>query len=219
MGEEINLLKNYPKTKRDTSQRSQNKTEEDRSIARKFGREFFDGDRKHGYGGFSYNPRFWEPVIPDFINYYQLNANSKILDIGCAKGFMLYDFVKMLKGAEFNGVDVSEYAIQNCLEEVKDFVSVGNVKDLPFPDNTFDLVICINTIHNLELPELKVGLDEISRVSRKNSFITVDAYTNEEEKKRMFDWNLTAKTILSTNEWKELFKNCNYEGDYFWFIP
>ena len=112
MGEEINLLKNYPKTKRDTSQRSQNKTEEDRSIARKFGREFFDGDRRHGYGGFSYNPRFWEPVIPDFINYYQLNANSKILDIGCAKGFMLYDFAKMLKGADFNGVDVSEYAIR-----------------------------------------------------------------------------------------------------------
>ena len=219
MGKEIDLLNKYPKANRNFEERANSKTLEERSIARLFGKEFFDGDRRHGYGGFSYNPRFWEPVIPDFINYYQLNANSKILDIGCAKGFMLYDFMRMLKEAEFNGVDVSEYAIQNCLEEVKDFVSVANVKDLPFPDNTFDLVICINTIHNLDLPELKIGLNEISRVSKKNSFITVDAYTNEEEKKRMFEWNLTAKTILSTNEWKELFKNCNYEGDYFWFIP
>ena len=86
MGQEIDLLKNYPKTKRDTSQRSENKTEEDRFVARKFGKEFFDGDRKHGYGGFSYNSKFWEPVVPDFINFYGLDENSKVLDIGSGAG-------------------------------------------------------------------------------------------------------------------------------------
>ncbi len=219
MGQEIDLLKNYPKTKRDTSQRSENKTEEDRFIARKFGKEFFDGDRKHGYGGFTYNSKFWEPVVPDFIDFYDLNENSKVLDVGCAKGFMLYDFTRALKGAECKGVDVSEYAIQNCLQDVRNFVTVGDVRKLPFPDNYFDLVICINTIHNLDLADLKTGLSEINRVSKKNSFLTVDAYTDEIEKKRMFEWNLTAKTILSTNEWKKLFRECNYQGDYFWFIP
>ena len=96
MGREIDLLINYPKTKRDPLKRALEKTEQDRKIARKFGKEFFDGERKHGYGGFSYNPRFWQPVIPTFKQYWNLNYNSKILDVGCGKGFMLYDLIKAI---------------------------------------------------------------------------------------------------------------------------
>lgn len=219
MKKEIDLLKNYPKTKRNIQERGDIKTEEDRCIARKFGREFFDGDRRHGYGGFSYHPRFWQPVIPNFQKEYNLTAASSILDVGCAKGFMLYDFQKLIPGIKIEGVDISSYAIENAKEEVKDFIKVADAKSLPYADRSFDLVISINTIHNLDLEELKGALKEIERVSRKHRFITVDAYRSKEERERMLAWNLTAKTILSVDEWKALFEEVGYSGDYFWFIP
>tara|TARA_B100000700_G_C14879146_1_gene777186 strand:+ start:85 stop:774 length:690 start_codon:yes stop_codon:yes gene_type:complete len=219
MGKEVNLLAKYPKSKRNIFERQSEKTEEDRRIARKFGKDFFDGDRKHGYGGFSYNPKFWQPVIPDFQKYWNLNTKSSILDVGCGKGFMLYDIFKLIPGVNIKGVDISEYAINNCLPEMKKFLQVSDATKLPFPDNSFDVVISINTIHNLERTECSVALKEISRVSKKFSFITVDAYRNEEEKKRMLAWNLTAKTIMSVDEWKSFFNESGYNGDYYWFIP
>lgn len=216
---EIDLLENYPKAKRNVKERGATKTEEDRAIARKFGKEFFDGDRKTGYGGFSYHPRFWQPVVPTFQKHYQLNEHSSVLDVGCAKGFMLHDFCELIPGITVKGVDVSSYAIENAMEDVKPHVSVADARELPFEDNSFDLVISINTIHNLEKEDLIIALKEIQRVSRKHGFITVDAYRNEEEKELMYAWNLTAKTILSVAEWKQLFAEAGYTGDYFWFIP
>lgn len=219
MGKEIDLLKNYPKTKRDPLKRAQEKTEKDREIARKFGKEFFDGERKHGYGGFSYNPRFWEPVIPTFKEYWNLNSTSSVLDIGCGKGFMLYDLKRSIPDIKIKGIDVSEYAIKNSMKEVKQDLLVADARKLPFLDNSFDVVISINTIHNLELEDCGTALREIQRVSKKNSFITVDAYRNEEEKELMYAWNLTAKTIMSVDEWIKFFAKNGYTGDYFWFIP
>ena len=219
MGKEIDLLINYPRTKRDVKQRGAEKTEEDRKIARQFGKDFFDGERRHGYGGFQYNPRFWQPVVPTFQQHYGLNASHRLLDVGCAKGFMLHDFQTLIPGITVQGVDVSEYAIEQALESVSSMVQVADARELPFPDNSFDLVISINTIHNLEREELIQALREIERVSSKNAFITVDAYRNNEEKEAMFAWNLTAKTILSVPDWIELFKEAGYTGDYFWFVP
>ena len=219
MEQEIDLLKYYPKTKRNVIDRGAFKTEEDRKIARKFGKEFFDGDRKNGYGGFSYNPRFWQPVLPTFKKQYDLKKESSVLDVGCAKGFMLYDMMKMIDGIKIQGIDISDYAINNSLNEVKNYLSVANALDLPFEENSFDLVISITTIHNLDRDGCIQALKEIERVSRKNSFITVDAYCNEEEKKLMYDWNLTAKTILHEDEWKVLFYEAGYTGDYYWFKP
>ena len=219
MGKEIDLLKNYPKSNRDTSKRAELKTEEDRIIARKFDKDFFDGERKHGYGGFSYNKKFWGPVVPTFIKYWNLNRDSSILDIGCGKGFMLYDLSLAVPGLKLAGIDISDYAIKNSKPEVKEFLQVGNAINLPYKDKSFDIVISINTIHNLEKDECAQALREITRVSKKNSFITVDAYRSEEEKKKMHEWNLTAKTILSVNDWKLFFKENNYNGDYYWFIP
>ena len=206
MGKEIDLLKNYPKSNRDTSKRAELKTEEDRKIARKFDKDFFDGERKHGYGGFNYNKKFWGPVVPTFIKYWNLNRDSSILDIGCGKGFMLYDLSLALPGLKLAGIDISDYAIKNSKPEVKEFLQVGNAINLPYKDKSFDIVISINTIHNLEKDECAQALREITRVSKKNSFITVDAYRSEEEKKKMHEWNLTAKTILSVNDWKLFFK-------------
>ena len=219
MGNEIDLLKNYPKTKRDTLERAKTKTQQDREIARKFGKEFFDGDRKHGYGGFNYNPKFWQPVIPTFVDYWKLNSKSSVLDVGCAKGFMLYDIKKLIPGIKVSGIDISHYAVNSADEKISKFLQVGNAKSLPYDDNSFDVVISINTIHNLDKDECGMAIREISRVSKINSFITVDAFRTEEEKRRMFEWNLTAKTILSVDEWKKFFKENNYTGDYFWFIP
>lgn len=216
---EIDLMLNYPKSKRNVNDRAHTKTEEDRKLARKFGKDFFDGDRKNGYGGFSYSSRFWQPVIPTFKNHWNLDNKSSVLDVGCAKGFMMYDFTQIIPGITVKGIDISDYAIDNAIEEMKPHVKVGNATNLPFEDNSFDIVISITTIHNLDKDEIAVALSEIERVSSKGSFITVDAYSNEEEKERMYNWNLTAKTIMSVEDWKSFFKEVGYTGDYYWFIP
>ncbi len=219
MGQEIDLLVNYPKTKRNLDERVASKTEADRAVARQFGQDFFDGDRRHGYGGFNYLPRFWQPVIPTLREYWQLSAGSSVLDVGCGKGFMLHDLAELIPGITVKGIDISQYAIENAIEDMKPHVQVANATRLPFPDNSFDVVISINTVHNLEREECGKALREIERVSRGSSFITVDAYRNDEEKERMYAWNLTAKTIMSVDEWISFFKEVGYTGDYFWFIP
>ena len=219
MGKEVDLLVNYPKANRNVKARGLEKTEKDREIARKFGKEFFDGDRSHGYGGFSYNPKFWSPVVPTLKKYFSLSSNTSLLDVGCAKGFMLNDIAKAIEGISLKGIDISEYAIANSIEGMRQDLVVANAKDLPFDDNSFDVVISINTVHNLEKDDLTLALQEIERVSKDKSFITVDAYNSEDEKERMYAWNLTAKTIMSVDEWVSFFNDVGYTGDYYWFIP
>jgi len=219
MGREIDLMANYPKAKRNLEQRAAEKTDEERSIARQFGKDFFDGDRCYGYGGYSYHSRFWEPVVPTFNEFYNLTSDSKVLDVGCGKGFMLYDFMRLIPGITVAGIDISEYAIANAKDEVKPFVKVGDARELAFEDDSFDLVISITTVHNLEREDCKKSLRELERVSANGKFITVDAYFNDDEKKRMDMWNLTALTYMHTDEWKEFFKEAGYTGDFHWFIP
>ena len=219
MGQEIDLLENYPRTKRNVEERGETKTEDVRRVARQFGQEFFDGDRQYGYGGFKYFSRFWQPVIPTFQKHFDLTSSSSLLDVGCAKGFMLYDLEQLIPGISVSGVDVSDYAIEHAMEDVQSNVQVADARNLPFADNSFDIVISINTIHNLERDDCAKALREIERVSRKGSFITVDAYRDDEEKERMFAWNLTAKTIMSVDEWVAFFDEVGYTGDYFWFMP
>lgn len=212
------LMRSYPKIKRDTNSRSKEINEKIRNIARKFDKSFFDGDRLYGYGGYKYDGR-WKPVVKDFISFYKLNNNSSILDIGAGKGFMMRDFKEALPDADVRGIDISEYAVSNCEEIIKNSIFVGNAKKLEFNDNEFDLVISINTIHNLDIDDLKISLMEIKRVSKKNIFLVLDSWRTDEEKKRIYEWNLTAKTILSEIEWIKLFKEINFECDYDWFIP
>ena len=219
MGKEIDLMTNYPKSKRNLDERKAAKDPAAVAVARQFGKDFFDGDRLYGYGGFQYNPRFWEPVVPTFQSYYGLTSSSKVLDVGCAKGFMLYDFSRVIPGITVAGLDISEYAIENATEEIKPFLKVGNAVDLPYDDKSFDLVISINTVHNLDKKDCQKALKEIERVSRNVKFITVDAYHNDEEKRRMDMWNLTALTYMSVPEWKIFFNETGYTGDYYWFIP
>lgn len=218
-GQEINLLRHYPKSKRDTKGRARVITEEDREIARQYGKDFFDGARTYGYGGFSYMPRFWQPVVPDLQAHFGLTDKSTLLDVGCAKGFMLYDLQQHITGITLTGLDISEYAIENAKEEVKDLLQIGDAKALPFDDNSFDVVMSVNTIHNLDQAECGQAVKELERVSRGKSFLTVDAYRNDEEKERMLEWALTAKTIMHVDDWTQFFADHGYTGDFYWFIP
>jgi ubiquinone/menaquinone biosynthesis C-methylase UbiE len=219
MGREIDLLANYPKAKRDLAGRVEAKTEEVRAVARQFGKDFFDGAREYGYGGFGYHPRFWQPVVPTFREHFGLQAGSTLLDVGCAKGFMMHDLSELIPGIQVQGVDLSPYAIEQVIPGMADRVQVANATGLPFADDSFDVVISINTIHNLEPDACRQALAEIERVSRGKSFLTVDAWRTEEERERMYAWNLTAKTIMSVDQWVAFFAEAGYTGDYYWFIP
>lgn len=213
---EINLLDLYPRTKRPIAERAKS-SDEDKAIARQFGKEFFDGERRQGYGGFRYDGR-WKPVVKRLADYYGLTDQDSILDVGCAKGFTLHDFREHLPGTRVAGIDISSYAISCAMESVKPYVFVANASHIPFPDRSFDLVFSINTVHNLGESLCRRALREIERVSRKHKFVVVDSYRNPEEKERMEQWNLTARTYFDTQTWKRFFKEAGYTGDFYWFI-
>jgi len=214
---EINLINTHPATKRDYDKRAAEKTPEIIRLAKQFGRDFFDGDRKCGYGGYKYDGR-WKAVVERLRQYYKLPDNPAILDIGCGKGFMLHDFKEIMPGCSVAGIDVSEYAIENSMPTVKQFLKVASAEKLPYPDKSFDLVISINSIHNLPLEACKTALVEIERVSRGGSFITVDAWRNEQEHEDLLKWVLTAETYMHVDDWKKLFDQIGFSGDYYWFI-
>lgn len=215
---EINLLDRLPDVKRDPRARAATKTDEDRRIAKQFGRDFFDGERRHGYGGFRYDGR-WLPVARRFVEHYRLEPSAAILDVGAAKGFLMHDFLQILPQAEIRGLDVSQYAKENAHGRMGELIDLGSAEKLPFPDRSFDLVVSINSIHNLKLSELKQALREIERVSRAHKFISVDAWRTEEEKQRLMDWILTAETYMHVDDWHRLFAEVGYTGDVWWFIP
>jgi ubiquinone/menaquinone biosynthesis C-methylase UbiE len=215
---EINLLDRYPRSKRVVADRGPAITDEVRAIARQYGRDYFDGDRRYGYGGYSYHPRFWQDTVRRIRDYYQLPADAHLLDIGCAKGFMLHDFQELMPQATVAGLDISAYAIENALPSMKAFVRVGNAKELPYANGSFDLVLALNTLHNLPLQECKQAVREVARVSRRHAFIVVDAWRTDEQRERMRQWVVTAHTVMHVDDWTKLFAEAGYTGDYYWFI-
>ncbi len=218
MGKEINLLKYYPRSKRPIEERGELISEKDRAIARKFDIEYFDGDRLTGYGGYKYNPKFWKKTVDYIISYYSLNENSKILDVGCAKGFMMHDLSIALPNSEIKGIDVSKYAKDNAIDTQKNNITLANANSIPFEDNYFDLVIAINTIHNLPKIDCKQALREISRVTKKDAFVMNDAWRDDNGREAMLKWNLTALTYMHCDDWLKLFEEVGYKGDYYWFF-
>jgi ubiquinone/menaquinone biosynthesis C-methylase UbiE len=215
---EINLMDQYPRTNRPIEERGRLVTAEHRRVARQFGQEYFDGDRLHGYGGYSYHPRFWQATVRRFRDYYRLADDAHILDVGCAKGFMLHDFKELLPHATVAGLDISRYALDHAMHSVRPYLQLGSADKLPFKDKSFDLVLSINTIHNLPLWECKKALREIERVSRGKSFLVVDAWRSEEERQRLEKWVLTCVSAMHTEDWKKLMAEVGYRGDYYWFI-
>lgn len=181
--------------------------------AKKWGYDYWDGDRRIGYGGMHYDGR-WKKVAQAMVDHYNLKPGARILDVGCGKAFLLYDFTQVLPDCEVVGLDISDYAIENAKEEVKGQLQVGCADILPFEDDFFDLVISINTLHNLQCHELDAALREMERVGKKDKFICVESYRNEEEKVNLLYWQLTCEAFNSPNEWKWWFEQTGYTGDY-----
>ena len=203
----------HKKTKRDYLARvNEFPKAEAAKLAKQFARDYWDGDRKVGYGGMRYDGR-WRVVADAMAKHYGLKAGDKILDVGCGKGILLYDFTQAVPGIEVCGLDISSYAIENAKEEVKPFLQVGHAKRLPFADQSFDLVISINTLHNLYCYDLDSALRELERVGKKK-YLVVESYRNEEEKANLLYWQLTCEAFCTPEEWAWWFKQTRYTGDY-----
>jgi SAM-dependent methyltransferase len=215
---EIDLLDSYPKVKRDIDSRAA-AVEEQREVAKRFGREYFDGDRTQGYGGYRYDGR-WVRVAERFHDEYGISAGMKILDVGSGKGFLLHDFRQVIPGVEVFGLDISEYGILNSMEDVRSRIVQGTAASLPFPDAAFDIVTCINTIHNLPLDLCEQAVREIERVKRPGgrSYIQVDSWLTEEQHQKFERWQLTAQTYFEPERWRQLFAEAGYSGDFYWTL-
>ena len=183
-------------------------------LAKKWDFDYWDGDRRINYGGYKYMEGRWEKVAKLMIDHYGLKAGDKILDIGCGKGFLLYDFTKILPGIEIYGIDVSKYALENSKEEIKDKLIYGNATSLPYEDNYFDFVFSLNTFHNLECYDLFDALKEMERVGKNNKYICVEAYRNEVEKMNLLYWQVTCEAFNTPKEWEWWFKHTGYTGDH-----
>jgi len=211
----LNFITEYHlSTNRNYFERMANEKVECMKVARKFEQEFWDGQRKFGYGGYKYIQGLLRPLAEKIINYYNLSNSSKILEVGCGKGFLLFEIIKILPKIDIVGFDISDYAIKNSKEEIRDKLFVHRAeKTYPFKDNSFDLVICINTLHNLQIHKLEKSFIEINRVAKKK-FIVVESYRNEQELFNLQCWALTAEAFFGKEEWQWLFKNFGYNGDY-----
>lgn len=214
---QINLLRSLPSVKRNIESRQSTKTDELVAESKKFGHMYFDGPRSYGYGGYKYDGR-WLPVACDIIDHYQLKPGMRVLDVGCAKGFLVKDLMTSCPGLNVFGLDISEYALKHCEREVIGQLHLGNAISLPFPDDSFDLVISINTLHNLNKEVVIEALHEIQRVSRKDCFVQVDAYETPAQKELFEAWVLTAVYHDYPSGWLALFEEAGYKGDYNWTI-
>ncbi len=181
--------------------------------AKLFGQEYWDGDRKYGYGGYRYDGR-WRPIAERMAKHYRLKGGERVLDVGCGKAFLLYELSQVVDGLEVVGIDISGYAIENAKEEVRPQLKVANATDLPFESDSFDLVYSLNTLHNLYCYDLKTALQEMERVSRRDKYLVVESYRNEEEKVNLLYWQLTCESFYTPQEWQWLFEQYGYSGDH-----
>jgi ubiquinone/menaquinone biosynthesis C-methylase UbiE len=183
-------------------------------LAKQWGHDYWDGDRRINYGGYRYMPGRWEKVARAMADHYGLKAGDRILDIGCGKGFLLYDFTQVVPGIEVHGIDISDYALANAKEEVRDRLQRGNATALPFPDRHFDYVFSITTLHNLHCYDLDKALREMQRVGRERRYLCVESYRNEREKANLLYWQVTCEAFNTPQEWQWWYELTGYTGDY-----
>ena len=182
-------------------------------IAKQWGHDYWDGDRTTGYGGMKYDGR-WRPVAEKMVAHYGIKPGHRILDVGCGKGFLLYEFTQAVPGVDVTGLDISDYAIENAKKEVKPDLKQGHARELPFEDNSFDFVVSITTLHNLYLFDLMESLREIERVGCGGKYVVVESYRNEREKMNLLYWQLTCECFFAPQEWQWIYEEAGYSGDY-----
>ena len=213
---EINLLASYPRAKRNLTARKLGQAE-NRIIARQFGREYFDGLREQGYGGYCYDGR-WLPIARDIASHFRLKRGDRVLDIGCAKGFLMRDLTEVVPGLEVWGLEISQYAIDSCHPDARGRMVRGTAQKLPFASASMTAALCINVVHNLGREACVEAVREIERVAPGRGYIQVDAYRNDDERDAFLDWVLTAETLGKPAMWHDLFERAGYTGDYYWTI-
>ncbi|MBI2890674.1 MAG: class I SAM-dependent methyltransferase [Nitrospirae bacterium] len=201
-------------TKRDYVQRVvEHDKAECAEVAIKFGREYWDGDRRFGYGGYKYDGR-WRAVAEAMASHYALKPGSTILDVGCGRGFLLYDLSQVVPGSRVAGIDISLYGIETAKPELRGRLAEATAARLPFKDRSFDFVVTVNALHNLHNYDLWRALGEIERVGRGAKHIIIEAYRSEREKVNLMYWQLTCRAMLTPREWEWLFEKTGYTGDY-----
>jgi len=211
----IDFLEKYQKqSKRDYIQRVVDHDKADcAEVAKQWGHDYWDGDRQYGYGGYTYDGR-WRPIAEDIARHYNLEAGQRVLDVGCGKAFLLYELTRVVPGLKIAGIDVSDYGIEHAKEEVRPHLIEGDATELPWPDNSFDLVISLNTFHNLRIFDLERAVREVERVGRDAKWICVESWRNEHEKVNLLYWQLTCASFHDVDEWVWLYDNWGYTGDY-----
>jgi sporadic carbohydrate cluster protein (TIGR04323 family) len=208
------ITPNHTKTKRNYLERMINEKVKCMKVAKRYSFDYWDGDRKYGYGGFKYIEGYNESLAKNIIKTYNLTNKSKVLDVGCGKGFLMQEIRKQIKNINIIGIDISKHAKSNTINEIKQNIKIQDArKKLKFKNKFFDLVISINTLHNFKISEINSCLSEFERVG-KSKFICVESYRNELEQFNLQCWALTAETLIDTSSWKWLFKNSGYSGDY-----
>ena len=201
-------------TKRDYLQRMQDEKVHCMKVAKEYEADYWDGDRRYGYGGYKYIPGRWKPVAEEFIKIYKLTNQSSVLDIGCGKAYLLYEIKLLLPRLKVVGFDISKHGLAGAKEEIRDFLFFHKAQDqFPFEDNEFDLVISLGTFHNLRIFELKTALSEMERVG-KQGYLMLESYRNEEEQFNLQCWALTAEAFFDVSEWIWLYRHFGYSGDY-----
>ncbi len=215
MGRMLNIVTPlHTSTKRDYLHRMNDDKVPCMIKAREYEADYWDGDRRYGYGGYRYIPGRWKPVAQALIDFYGLKSDAKILDVGCGKGFLLYELKLLLPDAQIVGFDISVHGLAAAKEEIRDHLFNYKAQDrYPFGDKSFDLVISLGCVHNLRIFELQVALQEIERVG-KNKYVMVEAYRNEKELFNLECWALTAESLFHTSEWIWLYGHFGYTGDY-----
>jgi SAM-dependent methyltransferase len=184
------------------------------AVAKRFGRDYWDGDRKYGYGGYRYDGR-WRPVAEHLARHFQLRAGERLLDIGCGKGYLLYEFTQVVPGLQVYGLDISEYAIRHGKPELGGRLMVADAYRLPFRDASFDAVVTLGTLHNLAIERLLPAVREIRRVARgSRNYFMVESFRDEAERANLLYWQLTCESFFSPESWAWVLDQAGYRGDH-----
>ncbi len=215
MGELVNIVTSIHKaTSRDYLARMVDDKVACALKAKEFEFDYWDGDRRLGYGGYKYLPGRWKPVAEALIERYELTENSSILDVGCGKAFLLYEIQQLLPGIELRGFDISKHGLAGAPPDLNATLIEHRAQDpFPYKDNQFDLAFSLATLPNLRVFDLEAALHEIERVGRQG-YVMVESYRNEQELFNLECWALTAEAFFDVDEWAWLFDKFGFTGDY-----